>query len=377
MVISLWRSRRAYAVGLVLAGSIIDRIGTRFGYAISLIVWSLAAIGHAFARTALGFGLARAALGLGEAGNFPAAVKTVAEWFPRKERALATGIFNAGSNVGAIVAPLVVPFLALHYGWPSAFLWTGALGLIWLLFWLPIYRRPEEHPRLTPAEFAYCRSDAPENGDEDSLGRDYCLIVRRGPSRGASSLTDPVWWFYLYWMADFLKKQYGIGLSQISLPLIAIYVVADFGSVGGGWLSSALIARGGSVNRGRKLAMLLCALCVVPVTFAVWTHHLWVGGRIGQPGGGGASGLVGQHLHTGIGPVPTPGGRLGGGGSRAWGGGVRVGGMLFAAAVGHILQWTHSDYRPIFFVCGFAYLIALGVIQLLAPRLTPVQLDEG
>jgi len=362
-----------YALGLVTAGGLIDRVGTRLGYAAALAVWSLAAAGHAFARTAFGFGVARAALGVGEAGNFPAAVKTVAEWFPRSERALATGIFNAGAGVGAVVAPLSVPFIAIHYGWRWAFLLTGAVGLLWLFFWLPLYRRPEEQPRLSPGELAFIRQDAPEPAARTPWLR--LLPLRQTWAIAAAKfLTDPVWWFYLYWLADFLKKKYGIGLAHVSLPLVAIYLLADFGSVGGGWLSSRLIRRGWDTNAGRKTALLVCALCVVPVTFAVQATHLWVAvGLIGLAAAAHqgwsanvytlASDLFPRRAVGSVTGIAATAGALGG--------------LLAAWGVSHVLQWTRSDYRPIFFVCGLAYLLALGLVHLLSPRLAPAALDGG
>ena len=360
----------AYALGLLLAGGLIDRLGTRLGYALSLIVWSLAAMGHALARSAVSFGVARFALGLGEAGNFPAAVKTVAEWFPARERALATGIFNAGSNVGAIVAPLLVPYIALHYGWRWAFLLTGALGLLWLAFWLPLYRRPEEHPQLSREELALIHDGQPEERVKTPWAR---LLPHRQTWAIAVGkfLTDPVWWFYLYWIADFLKKKYGIGLSQVSLPLVVIYLVADIGSVGGGWLSSSLIRRGWSVNVGRKAAMLVCALCVVPVTFAVQTSHLWVAVGLVSLAAAAHQGWSANlyTLASDMFPRRSVGSVVGIGGMAG-----AIGGMLAAFGIGHVLQWTHSNYGPIFLVCGVAYLVALGFIHVLAPRLTPATL---
>jgi len=362
-----------YALGLVVAGGLMDRVGTRLGYAAALAVWSLAAVGHAFARTAFGFGAARAALGIGEAGNFPAAVKTVAEWFPKSERALATGIFNAGAGVGAVVAPLAVPFIAIHYGWHWAFILTGAVGLLWLLFWLPLYRRPEEQPRLSAGELAFIRRDGPESAARTPWA--HLLPLRQTWAIAAAKfLTDPVWWFYLYWLADFLKKKYGIGLAHVSLPLVAIYLFADFGSVGGGWLSSRLIRRGWDTNAGRKTALLVCALCVVPVTFAVQTTHLWVAvGLIGLAAAAhqGWSANV-YTLASDLFPRRAVGSVTG---LAATAG--ALGGLLAAWGVSHVLQWTHSDYRPIFLVCGLAYLLALGLVHLLSPRLTPADLDGG
>src|SRR5213594_3045947 len=266
----------AYAVGMLLAGPLIDGLGTRMGYALSLFVWSLAGMTHGLARNVTQFASARFALGLGEAGNFPAAIKTVAEWFPKKERALATGIFNAGSNVGAIVAPLTVPWIALHMGWQWAFILTGAIGLVWLAFWIPLYARPEAHPRLSQTELAYIQSDPP---DPPAAKVPWIKLI---PQRETSAfaigkyLTDPIWWFYLYWIPPFLRQNHGLDLTTIGPPLIAIYVIADVGSVGGGWLSSTFIKRGWTINSGRKTAMLICVLLVTPIIFAANVKSLWL-----------------------------------------------------------------------------------------------------
>ncbi len=362
----------SYAIGLLIAGGVMDKIGTRLGYAVSISVWSLAAMGHALARTVGGFSAARFALGLGEAGNFPAAIKTVAEWFPKRDRALATGIFNAGSNVGAIAAPLMVPWLTLTYGWQAAFVVTGIIGFAWLVAWLLLYRRPEEHPRLSRAELAYIRSDPAEALTPIPWGS---LFKHRQVWAFALGklLTDPVWWFYLYWLGKFLDKNYGIKLSQISLPLIVIYLVADVGSVGGGWLSSALIRRGWSVNAGRKTAMLICALCVVPVGIASQTSHLWVAVGLISLAAAAHQGwsanlftmVSDMYPRRAVGRVVGIGGMAG-----------ALGGMGFAALTGHVLQANGSNYLPVFLICGFAYLIALGLIQLLAPKLESPFLDE-
>lgn len=360
----------AYALGLLAAGGMIDRLGTRLGYTLSLVVWSLAAMAHGLAQTAAGFGLVRFVLGLGEAGNFPAATKTVAEWFPKRERAFAFGILNAGSNVGAVLTPLIVPFITLHLGWQWAFLITGGIGLVWLFFWLPMYRPPTEHPHLSSAELAYIRSDPPETTTPVPwaqllpLRQTWAVAV-------AKLLTDPVWWFYLFWLADFLKKQYGIGLSKLSLPLVVIYLVADVGSIGGGWLSSWLLRRGWDVNRARKSVMLLCALLVVPVTYAVITHNLWVAvGLISLAAAAHqgwsanvytlASDMFPRHA---VGSVVGIAGMAG-----------AVGGLIFAWIVSRILEYTHSNYVPIFLVCGVAYLVALALMHWLAPRLAPANL---
>src|SRR5436305_6639884 len=265
----------AYALGLLLVGYLMDRFGTRKGFSFAITFWSVAAMCHSLARSAFGFGTARFALGLGEAGNFPAAIKTVAEWFPKKERALATGIFNSGSNVGAILAPLAVPFIAVNYGWQWAFIITGTLGFIWLACWLAIYRRPQEHPKLTRAELEHIQSDPAEPTTKIPWAR---LIPHRQTWAFAIGkfLTDPIWWVYLFWLPKFLNTNYHLNITQIGLPPVVIYVAADFGSIGGGWLSSSLIKRGWTVNRARKTAMLICAVSVVPIIFAAHASNLWV-----------------------------------------------------------------------------------------------------
>lgn len=359
----------AYALGLLLAGRLVDRFGTKIGYTVALTIWSFAAMGHALARTAFGFGVARATLGLGEAGNFPAAIKTVAEWFPKKERALATGIFNAGANVGAIIAPLTVPWIALNYGWQWAFILTGAIGLLWLAFWLPLYSRPEAHPRISKAELGYIQSDLKETS---TVRTPWLRLIPQRPTSAfaiGKYLTDPIWWFYLYWIPNFLRQNHGLDLSSIGLPLIAIYVVADIGSVGGGWLSSSLIKRGWSINRARKTAMLVCALAVTPIIFASSVKSLWL-----------AVGLVGlaaaahqgfsANLFTTVSDMFP---------RRAIGSVVGIGGMAgafngatMAVIVGYILDVTHGNYKIPFIIAGSAYLLALLIVHLLVPHIEPI-----
>jgi ACS family hexuronate transporter-like MFS transporter len=241
----------SYALGLILSGRLMDRFGTRLGYAVSIVIWSLAGMVTAAARSAFQFGLCRSLLGLGEAGNFPAAIKTVAEWFPKKERALATGIFNAGTNVGAIVAPLTVPWIYHTFGWKWAFILTGAIGFVWLTLWLPIYRKPEHHPKVSRGELAYIQGDPV---DPPAAMPWLKLIPHRQAAAFAIAkyMTDPIWWFYLFWTPKFLSEKHHLDLSTIPLPLVVIYLIADVGSVGGGWLSSNLIKRGWSINKARK-----------------------------------------------------------------------------------------------------------------------------
>lgn len=361
----------AYAAGLLLAGAFMDRFGTRIGYAAAMAFWSVAACAHALAGSVAGFAVARLALGMGEAGNFPAAIKTVAEWFPRRERAFATGIFNGGSNIGAVLAPLTVPWIALTWGWQWAFVAVGASGFVWLLFWLPLYRRPEDHPGLGRAEFDHIRSDPPESLEKIPWAS---LLPHRQTWAYAIGkfLTDPVWWFYLYWLAKFLDKNYGIKLSQVSIPLVVVYVVADVGSVGGGWLSGWLIKGGWTVNAGRKAALLLCALAVTPVVFASWTRNLWAAVALVSLAAAAHQGWSATlfTLASDLFPRRAVGSVTGLGGMAG-----AVGGILFSAGTGRVLQANGGDYVPVFVACGSAYLLALAFIHLLAPRLRPVDLS--
>ena len=359
----------AYAASLLLTGWLIDRIGTRTGYSLSIIFWSIAAMGHALARSALGFGVWRGLLGFGEGGNFPTATKTVAEWFPKKERAFATGLFNSGTNVGAIVAPLIVPWIAINWGWQWAFILTGALGFLWLLLWLPLYRRPEDHPRLSKQELAYIRSDPPE----PSVRIPW---VRLFPHRQTWAfvlgkfMTDPIWWFYLFWLPKFLHTNYGLTLDRMGPPLVVIYLVSDAGSIAGGWLSSFLIRRGWSINAARKTTMLICALCVVPIMFAWKATDMWVAvGFIGLATA--AHQAWSANIFTiasDMFPRQAVGSIVGLGGM-----GGAIGGMYMATAAGFLLHLTGS-YHVLFIVAGSAYLAALLVVHSLAPRLKPVNL---
>ena len=360
----------AYAIGLLGVGRLIDRIGTRKGFSLAIIFWSVAAMGHALARSVFGFGVARFFLGLGEAGNFPAAIKTTAEWFPKKERALATGIFNAGTNVGALVTPLVVPIITIRYGWEAAFIATGAIGFLWLIAWLTFYRRPEEHPSLSKSELEYIQSDPPDAPMKVPFAR---LLPHRQTWAFALGkfLTDPIWWVYLFWLPDFLHKRHGLGLKDFGLPLVVVYLLADIGSIGGGWLSSSLIKRGWTINAGRKMAMLICALAVLPIVLAAQTSNLWAAvvliGIAAAAHQGWSCNLFtttsDMFPRQAVGSVVGIGGMAG-----------AIGGMMIARLVGEILQRTGS-YVPIFIIAASAYLVALLVIHLLSPRLEPVNLS--
>jgi ACS family hexuronate transporter-like MFS transporter len=362
----------AYAIGFLVMGRFIDRVGTRIGYAVALVVWSLAAAGHALARSAFGFGVARFLLGLGEAGNFPAAVKTTAEWFPRRERALATGIFNAGSNVGAVLAPLCVPIIALQAGWQAAFVATGLLGLVWVAFWLPLYDRPEKLVRVSPEELAWIRSDPPDKGGTipwvELLPHRQTWAIAVG-----KFLTDPIWWFYLFWSASFLKDRFGADLKQVGPPLIVIYLMADVGSVAGGWLSSRLIGRGWSANAARKTAMLVCALCVVPVSVAPLVANMWTAVALIGLAAAAHQGFSANiyTLASDMFPRRAVGSVIGIGGMAG-----AVGGILMQWASGRIKDSTGS-YLTMFIVAGSVYVCSVLAIHLLAPRLAPPKLADN
>ncbi|HEY6186283.1 MAG TPA: MFS transporter [Pyrinomonadaceae bacterium] len=362
----------AYALGLLIVGSLMDRFGTRKGFSFAITFWSIAAMGHALARSALGFGVARFTLGLGEAGNFPASIKTVAEWFPKKERALATGIFNSGSNVGAILAPLAVPFIAVNYGWQWAFIITGTLGFIWLIFWLKVYRKPEEHPKLSRAELAHIRSDPAEPMTKIPWAR---LLPHKQTWAFAIGkfMTDPIWWVYLFWLPKFLNTNYGLNITQIGLPLVVIYVAADVGSIGGGWLSGMLIKSGWSVNKARKTAMLICALAVTPIVFAAKASNLWVAVGLVSLAAAAHQGWSANifTMASDMFPRRAVGSVVGIGGMAG-----SIGGMLIATTVGLILQYTGS-YFPIFIIAGSTYLAALLIMHLLAPRLEPANVEDS
>ena len=356
----------AYALMLLMAGNLIDRLGTRLGFAVAIVWWSLASMGHALANSAAAFGFWRFMLGVGEAGNFPASIKAIAEWFPKRERALATGIFNSGTNIGAVIAPIVVPVIASGWGWRMAFIATGVLGFLWLLFWISLYCRPEEHQRLSKLEFAYIRSDPPE-----SPNRTPWLPLLRLRQTWAFSLgkfmTDPIWWFYLFWLPKFLNTVHGVKTADLVPYLVTVYLIADIGSIAGGWLSSALLKRGWSVNLARKITMLLCALCVVPVMAASQIQNVWLTVGLVSLAAAAHQGWS-ANLFTltsdlfsrrAVGSVVGIGGFLG-----------ALGGMLIAKLAGYVLEW-YGTYTPLFVIASMAYLVALGTIQVLAPRLRP------
>ena len=382
----------AYAIGLLLSGRIMDRIGVRRGFALAVVVWSIGAVMHGAADwlpwlriptlsidppavvflggATAGLALSRLVLGLGEAGNFPASIKAVAEWFPKKERALATGIFNSGTNIGALVTPLVVPWITLAYGWQWAFVITGVLGFGWVIWWFVSYRDPDTHPGVNAAELAIIQSDPVEKTAAIPWSR---LLPHRQTWAFAAGkfLTDPIWWLYLFWVPDFLKRNHGLDLKTMGLPLVVIYLVADVGSIGGGWLSSHLIKRGWSTNDARKTAMLVCALAVVPMLAAAQVKSLWMAVALVSIAAAAHQGWSANlfTLVSDMFPKRAVGSVVGIGGMAG-----SVGGMLIALVVGAILQKTGS-YVPIFVMAASAYLVALVIIQLLVPQLAPADLD--
>jgi ACS family hexuronate transporter-like MFS transporter len=354
----------AYAIGQLLAGRLLDRIGTLAGFALAMVFWSGASMLHAAMAGIVGFSVARFLLGLGESGNFPACIKTVAEWFPKKERALATGIFNAGSNVGAIVAPLAVPWIFVKWGWQWAFIATGAIGFIWLAVWLKTFRNPEQHPRLSPGELAYIRSDPADPVTKIPWLR---LLPHRQTLAYvvAKFLTDSVWRWYLYLLPLFFNQQFHLDIKSFGPPFVLIYCLADAGSIAGGWLSSSLIHRGWTVNAGRKTAMLVCALCVVPVALVTHVSNMWTAVWLVGLAAAAHQGWSANLYTTASDMFPR----------QAVGSVVGIGGMAGALGAmgllkltGYILAHTGS-YVVLFFIAASAYSIALALLHALAPRL--------
>lgn len=359
----------SYAVAYLLWGRIMDRIGARWGFGLAFLIWQVAHIAHAGARSLNGFIAARVMLGVGEGGGFPGGIKAVAEWFPKKERAFATGLFNAGTNIGAIVTPLVIPAITLAWGWEMAFIITGVAGLIWLPIWLIVYRRPREHPKVSAAELAHIESDPPDPVEKVAWTK---LLGYRETWAYAIGkfMIDPIWWMFLFWLPDFLGKRHGLDLQTFGPPLVAIYLLSDVGSVGGGWLSSRFLHRGWSINAARKVTMLICALLAVPVAFAAFASNLWVAVLIIGVATAAHQGFS-ANLYTlpsdvfprsAVGSVVGIGGMVG-----------ALGGMAMAKYAGWVLDQI-GTYTPIFVVAGSAYLLALLAVHLLTPRMEPVKL---
>jgi MFS transporter, ACS family, hexuronate transporter len=363
----------AYALGYLGFGRVIDKIGARLGYAAVVALWTGAHIAHALVSSVGGFIAVRFALGLGESGNFPAGLKAIAEWFPKQERALATGIFVAGSNVGAIITPLIVPFITYRWGWRAAFIVTGSFSLIWLVLWLKIYRRPQEHPRLSAGELAFIDSDSSANPDPAAtVTKVTWHRLLRIPETWAYALArfliDPIWWMFLFWLPDFFAKRYNLDLEHFGPPLIVVYLVSDVGSISGGWLSSRLIRLGYTVNRARKLTMLLASVLVMPVMFAMHADNLWLAVAVVGVATAGHQAFSAT-LYTfpsDVFPRQAVGTVVGIGGTAG-----AIGGMLMAKYAGWVLDGIGS-YTPIFIVAATVYILALSVLHTLSPRLRPV-----
>ncbi len=357
----------AYAIGYVSFGRVLDRIGARTGYALAFILWNLSHMAAGLAASTVQFTLARIGLGLGESGAFPASLKAITEWFPQRERALAAGIFNAGTNLGAIIAPALVPVLTATWGWRASFFVTGGIGLLWLVAWLLLYRPPQAHPKVNAAELALIESDPVDPVSPVRWWR--LLALKETWAYGlARFLIDPIWWFYLFWLPDFLDKTYHLDLSNFGPPLIAIYLISDAGSVLGGFSSSAMLKRGVSVNKARKLTMLMCALLVLPILWVAGARELWLAVLLI-----GLAAAAHQAFSANVYTLPSDmlprsavasvigiGGMMG-----------AVGGMVFTKFVGQNLQATGS-YRILFIIAGSVYLTALLVVHLLSPRLQRV-----
>jgi MFS transporter, ACS family, hexuronate transporter len=366
----------AYAFGFLLAGYMIDRIGVRRGYATGITVWSAAAVGHGLVGSATGMGFARGLLGVGEACNFPAAIKTVSEWFPKKERSFATGIFNAGANVGIILTAIFVPLIIAAWGWRASFIVTGAVGVFVLFWWLAIARKPEEHPKLTPAELAHIRQDGAPDSEKPVKWRNLIQYRSTWAFAIPKFMTDAIWWFYLTWLPTFFNSNPAfttkLDLKSVGLPFLVIYLVSDFGSIFFGWLATRFIGLGWSVNKARKITMLICALCVVPIVFASITSSVVVAIALIALATAAHQGwsanlfttVSDQFPRRAVGSVVGIGGLAGG-----------LGGALFAAKVGFIINT--AGYVPLFAIAGSAYLVALLILQLLSPKLATFEIKDA
>ena len=369
----------AYALGLLLFGRIVDWVGTKVGYAVAVFFWSIAAMLHAVVRTTFGFGAMRFFLGMSEGGNFPSAIKSAAEWFPKRERALATGIFNSGTNIGAVLAPIVVPWILGVYGWQEAFLYTGALGFVWLIFWFIFYEIPSRQKRLKPAEYEYIHSDEDEKGEAAVPPPSWLQLLRYRQTWAfaiGKFLSDPIWGFFLFWLPSYFSSVYAIDFRKPNLQLIVVYSATTLGSIGGGYLSSYLIKRGWPVYRARKWAMLCFAISVLPIVTAPWVGSLWA-----------AVGLISlavaahqawsTNIFTTVSdmfPKSAVSSVVGIGGMAG-----SIGGMLFPLLVGAVLDHYKAlgninvGYNILFVVCGCGYLVAWVLMHLLAPRMERIK----
>jgi MFS transporter, ACS family, hexuronate transporter len=359
----------AYAIGFLVAGGLTDRLGIRKSFSIAIVLWSIAAMAPGAASSVLTFAIAMFLLGLGESANFPACIKTVAQWFPKKERAFATGIFNSGANIGNLLVPLMVPFLTAQFTWRGAFVVGGALGLVWLLFWLWLYKKPEEHEGVSIHELGHIQSDPPETIKQKVPWRILLPCKETWAFSIGKALTDPVWWFWTFWLPGYFQQTFHLTLTKSSAPIVTVYAACCVGSVAGGWLSSFMLGRGMSLNAARKTAMLICAVCVLPVLYAPYSHNLWlVVGLVGLAGAahqGWSANLF--TLSSDLFPQAAVGSVVGIG---AFFGAVA--GAIAQLAIGHVVK---DSYVPCFIFAGSAYVAAWLIIHFISPRLAPAKLD--
>lgn len=360
----------SYALGNLLMGRFIDKVGSKIGYAVSLVVWSLASVGHGFVKSTFGFLIARTALGVSEAGNFPAAIKSVAEWFPKKERALATGIFNSGATVGAILAPILVPFILGHYGWQETFVLIGAAGLLWIILWWKFYSKPEDNKRLSTEELAYIKSDQEQNDSQQTSVplKDILKLKATWSFAIGKMLTDPIWYFFMFWLPAYFADVFKMDLTKPSLPLILIYGGTTIGSIGGGYISSLLIKKGWNINKARSITMLGFALLVVPVMFSKYLDNMWLitvviafATAAHQGWGANLMTTVGDRLPNHyVSSVIGFGGMMG-----------SVAGIIFPLFIGIVLDYfkklgnINNGYNIIFFIAGISYILAWCLIKYL------------
>jgi len=372
-----------YALGMLGAGRIIDKLGSKIGYLFSVLFWSLAAVGHAFVQSTLGFIVARATLGITESGNFPAAIKSIAEWFPKKERALATGIFNSGANIGAIVAPLSVPFIAAAWGWKWAFVITGSFGFIWIILWILVYDKPEVHKKVSKGELDYIHSDSvgePQLTNENVEKVSWFKLLTYRQTWAfvlGKFITDPIWWFYLFWLPDFLESQYGLKGTQLSMPVAIVYMISTFGSIGGGWLPLKLIKNNWPVFKARKTSMLIYAFSVLPIVFAqllgemnMWFAVIVIGLATSSHQAWSANiftTVSDMFPKKAVASVTGIGGMFGGLGGILLTLLVQKNMFVYYRSIGQI----ETAYYIMFFICGSAYLIAWMIMHLLVPKMEP------
>lgn len=367
----------AYAIGMLTMGGIIDRLGTKKGYTLAIGIWSIFGMLHAVVRPAfsiIGFTAARFGLGFGESGHFPAAQKTVAEWFPKKERAFATGLYNAATSIGAIAAPFIVGWIVHENGanWQIPFLLTGAMSSIWVILWLRVYKKPEEHPKISQAELDYISSDAAIENTEKIAWRSV-LPKRQTWAFAAAKITDAVWWFYLFWGAKFLSTTFGVSIGDIGVPFLIMYLLADGGSIFGGWISGSFMRRGWSINKARKLTLLMCAIIILPVSYVAITESKWlavvligIGAAGHQAWSANIFTLVSDVFpRKAVASVTGIGGMIG-----------AVAGIIGDKLLGSVLDSAgNTGYFWAFLIAGSSYLIILGIVHLLMPKMTP--LDEN